>query len=242
MLFARLVYNYGFFKGLWLFIKIKLSAGKLRLPHIKYPVYFRRNSSDFVVLHSTLLAKSYGIEIKKSPNIIVDAGANTGYASVYFANRFPDATIYAIEPDYTNFKMLQKNTCLYPKILCLQKAIWDKHSILKIRDNGNGEWAYMVEEAEENDNNTIEAITLAELIQQYNISVIDILKVDIEGSEKEVFSEGYEQWLGNTKCLIIEVHDGLKKGCSKAVFKATTFFNFSFKRKGENLIFINDDL
>ena len=88
----------------------------------------------------------------------------------------------------------------------------------------------------------IEAITFTDLVKDFNLSTIDILKIDIEGSEKEVFSEGYEPWLKKTKCLIIEVHDGLKKGCSKSVFKATTYFNFSFKRSGENLVFVNDDL
>jgi FkbM family methyltransferase len=241
MLLARLIYNYGLLKGTWLLIKIKLSSGKLKLPGLKHPVYFRKNSTDFVVLYSILLAKSYRVTISKPPKIIIDAGANVGYASVYFANCFPEATIYAIEPDYNNFKILQKNTNVYPQIICLRKAIWNRHSLIKIKNMDNGEWAYMIEEAED-DKDTIEAITLAELTNQYNISLIDILKVDIEGSEKEVFSGDYKEWLGKTKCLIIEVHDGLKKGCSKAVFKATTYFNFSFKRSGENLVFINDDL
>ena len=50
----------------------------------------------------------------------------------------------------------------------------------------------MIEEAKD-DKDTVEAITLAELTNQYNISLIDILKVDIEGSEKEVFSDDYKE-------------------------------------------------
>lgn len=239
---ARLIYNYGIFQGLWLILKIKLSNGKLNLPNIKYPVYFRKNSTDFTVLYTILLAKSYGVKIKQPPAVIIDAGANAGYASIYFANRFPDAAIYAIEPDSSNFEMLKKNAAPYPQITCLQKAIWNKHAALTIKDTGHGEWAFAIEETIAKDKGDIEAITFTDLLNDFHLSTIDILKIDIEGSEKEVFSEGYEPWLSKTKCLIIEVHDGLKKGCSKSVFKATSSFNFSFYRSGENLVFVNDDL
>ncbi|QEC66773.1 FkbM family methyltransferase [Panacibacter ginsenosidivorans] len=241
-MFARLIYNYGIFQGLWLMIKIKLSNGKLNLPNIKYPVYFRKNSSDFTVLYTILLAKSYEFKIKQPPAVIIDAGANAGYASIYFANRFPGAAIYAVEPDAGNFEMLKKNAAPYPQITCLQKAIWNKHAALIIKDAGNGEWAFAVEEITEKNKGEIEAITLTDLLSNYDLPTIDILKIDIEGSEKEVFAEGYEPWLSKTKYLVIEVHDGLKKGCSKSVFKATSTFNFSFKRSGENLVFVNDDL
>ena len=68
---------------------------------------------------------------------------------------------------------------------------------------------------------------------------IDILKLDIEGSEKEVFSAGFENWMPKTKVIIIELHDAMKPGCSRAVFAAVNKYNFSFNIKGENIIFTN---
>ena len=67
-------------------------------------------------------------------------------------------------------------------------------------------------------------------------------KMDIEGSEREVFSIDAEHWLPITKCIIIELHDRMKDGCSTAVFKALSQFNFECTIKGENLVFINKDL
>jgi hypothetical protein len=69
---------------------------------------------------------------------------------------------------------------------------------------------------------------------------IDILKLDIEGSEKEVFETGYEHWLPKINILIIELHDKMKKGCSRAVFNAISKYDFSFDIKGENIIFTNN--
>ena len=77
-------------------------------------------------------------------------------------------------------------------------------------------------------------------MQQFNMPHIDVLKLDIEGSEKEVFEENFEKWLPLTKVLIIELHDEMKKGCSRAVFNAMNKFDFSFDTKGENIIFTNN--
>jgi hypothetical protein len=68
-----------------------------------------------------------------------------------------------------------------------------------------------------------------------------LLKLDIEGSEKEVFEKNYETWLPNTKMLIIEVHDHMRKGAAKSVFAAMNKYNFSFSMNQEKLIFINQD-
>lgn len=73
-------------------------------------------------------------------------------------------------------------------------------------------------------------------------ATIDILKLDIEGSEKEVFESNYAYWLPRTRAIFLEMHDQMRKGASKAVFKAISEFNFSFSMNHENLIFINQDL
>jgi len=42
-------------------------------------------------------------------DLIIDAGANVGYSSVYFLSNFPNCRVIAIEPDGDNFASLQKN-------------------------------------------------------------------------------------------------------------------------------------
>lgn len=87
------------------------------------------------------------------------------------------------------------------------------------------------------DSSTIRAISINEIMLKYNIDHIDILKIDIEGSEKELFQEGFESWLSKTSLLIIELHDGLNSGASKSFFKAVANYEFSMLRNNENLIF-----
>jgi hypothetical protein len=50
------------------------------------------------------------------------------------------------------------------------------------------------------------------IFSNYNLEYLDLLKIDIEGGEKQLFESNYENWLPKTKCIIIELHDGSTKG------------------------------
>jgi hypothetical protein len=73
-------------------------------------------------------------------------------------------------------------------------------------------------------------------MRQHQCEKIDILKIDIEGSEKELFESDYETWLPKVTTLIIELHDRMREGSSLSFFRALTKYNFRLAVKGENLI------
>jgi FkbM family methyltransferase len=124
----------------------------------------------------------------------------------------------------------------------LRKGIWNKDTYLEIVDASAGKDSFMVRETHDKSNGGIEATSVQSIMQNEGWANIDLLKVDIEGAEKELFSENYENWLPSTRAIIIEIHDHMKKGCSTSVFKAISNYNFSFSMKHENLVFINEDL
>jgi len=107
-------------------------------------------------------------------------------------------------------------------------------------DKGYGEAAYMVEPG--NGNFTVRAYTIAELMRLTGKDYIDILKIDIEGSEKEIFEYGFEEWLPDTKLIIVEPHDRYKPGSSKALFNTISKYDFSLEVSGEKLILYNNSL
>ena len=73
-------------------------------------------------------------------------------------------------------------------------------------------------------------------MQRLTIPFIDLLKVDIEGAEKEVF--GTCDWIGSVRCLVIELHDRFKPGCREAVSSATR--GFSKFESGETTLFLRE--
>jgi hypothetical protein len=76
-------------------------------------------------------------------------------------------------------------------------------------------------------------------MQERSWDTIDVLKLDIEGAEKNVFGKDFEKWLPKAKVLIIEFHDRMVEGCSSTVLKALSHYNFRSEVKGENTIFYN---
>lgn len=187
-----------------------------------HTVRLRIRTTDFPTYQEVILDKHYGFELPFTPEAIVDAGANIGLASVFFANRFPKAHIIAVEPELSNFKMLVDNARPYPNITPVRAALWSFDGEVGIGDSamsGSGHWAFTVRETSLT---RVPAVTLHNLMRLHNLSRIDLLKVDIEGAEKEVFEA--DDFMGVVRCLMIETHDRFKPGCSNAVRSRTNGF------------------
>jgi FkbM family methyltransferase len=186
------------------------------------------------------IEKQYQLPDPINAQNIIDLGANVGYASVYFTNQFPNAKIIALEPEKNNYATAVANTKNYANITLLHGAVWDKSENINLVDNGLGEAGYMVEKG--SGDNIIRGYTVDEIMQLMNTTLIDILKIDIEGAEKEIFESNYENWIPNTKIIIVETHDRYRKGTSKAIFNTIGKYDFSLQLSGENLILINNNL
>ena len=67
---------------------------------------------------------------------------------------------------------------------------------------------------------------------EYGIDTIDLLKMDIEGAEREVL--GYSKgWVERVGVLIIELHERINPGAKQNYLRATRAFDFEWKQ-GEN--------
>ena len=105
-----------------------------------------------------------------------------------------------------------------------------------------GKWAMTVEEDAEN--GTVKGESIQTLMKRNNIDHIDILKLDIETSEKNLFAENYQSWLPKTHLIIIELHDRMLPGCSKVFFEAIneTFSKYEYSHSGEYTVIKNKDV
>jgi len=183
----------------------------LRSKYAKSPVWCRANTSDVHVFGQIFQAREYRcLDQIKEADLIIDCGANVGYASAYFLSRFPSATLFAIEPDPENFGALKDNLRAYGKrATCLCLGIWSRSTGLKFsRDSlGKGqEWARTVREVREGEAADVNAIDIGSILAQSGIKRISILKIDIEGSEIAVFSSNYQSWIDKVDNLVIELH------------------------------------
>jgi FkbM family methyltransferase len=202
----------------------------LRHPDAKAPVYVRiPGSSDLPVFDQVFLRKEYAFKASP-PKVVVDAGANIGLASVLFASRFPDATVIAIEPDAKNYAVLAHNVAPYPNVIPLHAALWNENTTIRMHDPGLGEWGYMT--ASDGEGAEVKAVTIGWLLEEYGLEKIDILKMDIEGAEREVFSD-FRPWIDRVGSIIIELHEQQSPGATQAVLAGARGFNHEWVR-GEN--------
>jgi FkbM family methyltransferase len=145
-------------------------------------------------------------EIPGQPNkkVIIDCGANIGLASYFFASSYPDAEIHSIEADPQIFEFLKKNMnslCQNVNIKFINKAVW-KDDTSEISFQASGSDAGKVVSTN-NGSIKVPTLSIANYIQ--NFQSIDLLKIDIEGAEREVFPN-LAPVLRKFKFLFLEYH------------------------------------
>lgn len=203
------------------------------------PVFLRTPSSDPRVYRKVFVEKEYDFDVREQPKVIVDAGANIGLASVYFAHKYPGATVIAIEPEKDNFELLKVNVSPYPNVIPLRAALWNENGHVFVNNEGRGEWGFVTSAESaasspaDQSSDTVSAITLDSLIHSYGLSRVDILKIDIEGAEKEVFDDT-SLWIGQVESIIIELHERIKLGCNRSFYCGSPGFDDEWAQ-GENI-------
>jgi FkbM family methyltransferase len=216
--------------GVLAFVRAKLTGKRplfaTRKAGTLHPVNLRIGSTDVSVFRQVFEERQYDVTLPQAPRVIIDAGANIGLASVFFANKYPEAMIVAIEPERSNFDVLKKNTAGYSRIKSLNAALWKHNGSISLFDSGEGNHAFQTLENPANgkqNGGMVQALTVDSIMKQFGFDQIDVLKIDIEGAEKEVF-ENCSGWIGHVGVVMAEIHDHLKPGCSKAYKEATADF------------------
>lgn len=235
---SRIISRWGLIKGLRLYYKIKKDQTEIwHLPELKHPVFLRKGTSDSLIFKQIFGMGEYDIVFPDNPKVIIDGGANIGLFAVLMANRFPEARIFSIEPDTANFEQLKKNTAYYPNITPIHAGIWNKACKLIVVDEGHDEWGLQVKEVDGDHPDSLNAITLTDICEQYGIRNLDIVKLDVEGAEAKIFSEDFEPWLSITQNLIIELHERNWPDVGLNFYKAVAKYPFDSIRQGEYFMY-----
>lgn len=181
--------------------------------------------------------KEYAPLNLREPRLIIDCGANVGYAAAYFLDRFPTAHLIAVEPDHGNFQMLERNLARFSgRAELIRGGIWSERGQLVTVTYGKGrEWSTTVRKATANEESDVTAFDIPSLIPTGH-SRISLLKVDIEGSEVELFGNGASNWLPIVDNIAIELH-GAK--AERVFFEALSTYDYDLITSGELTMCLN---
>jgi FkbM family methyltransferase len=187
-----------------------LKEVSLRVKEAKNNLVFARpNTTDAQVLWDTFYRKYHLPPIPlRDDAIIVDLGSNVGYTIMHFAFLYPKSHIYGVEMDLNNFELAKKNIGSFePQCSIIHAAVWSNDGYIKY--DGKGEWGYKVlyddSQKEMESCQQAPAKTLDTIFTEFNLKIVDYLKMDIEGTEKFVL-ENPGKWINIVKSMKIEIH------------------------------------
>jgi FkbM family methyltransferase len=148
-------------------------------------------------------------------DVVVDVGANVGLFTVWMSRQNPRCRVVALEPFNENFRCLKANI----EVACPQRAV--AHQVALGAASGRGHMRAVGERSLDhrlslNDitsvQETVPVISLAGLFDLAQTDRIALVKVDIEGGERETFEHAKTDTLRRLDHLAIEYHDHLQPG------------------------------
>ena len=218
-----------------------------------------RNDFDLITIYEIFSEENYNLrkfEIWKSISkvlhsyqkenvkpLIIDCGSNIGSSSEYFKRCYRNGQIIMIEPDINNFKFSKKNTSIEDRFL-MNNAISSDEKSLKFSNLSEDNRAYKIMD---DGNIDIKSTTVENILKiTGNGFKPFLIKIDIEGFEKDLFLKNY-QWIEFFDVIMIELHDWMlpnKNNSYNFINAINEICNenlrFDFLISGENLILVKN--
>lgn len=214
--------------------------------------YNIRNKYDFITIEEIFFYECYNIsdlkifkkiikEIETKRLLIVDCGSNIGCSTNYFGKSYRNAQIVSIEPDDDNFSVLTKNV-KGQNVILVNSAISNDNFNYEIKSEEDNRAISIIKTNQVNSRKTI---TINQILnEKINENLHPFLiKIDIEGHEKDLFNSNTE-WFDRFDIVVIEIHDwmipgkSISKGYLNEIVNSMKKYNRDLIIKGENLISI----
>lgn len=139
--------------------------------------------TDLAMLTEVFCFEAYEIKKNINPKLIVDGGANKGASAIYFGIKYPNAKIHCYEPNKNLIKVLKENLNINSiNAEVYEMALSDKDGAMFFEKNENHQYSKLTV------TNTGLSVKTVKLGSVYSGQHIDILKLDIEGSEEKVLN------------------------------------------------------
>ena len=173
--------------------------------------------SDWIRRTGNFFEVGFLDKLKQNRNILspetssaIDIGANIGNHALFFEKYIGFKDVYALEPITANFALLLKNTFTSH---CIKAACSKEHQELTMQANKEQMGGCSVTHSQflsERDRTSgkvylerVQAIRLDDL----RIRNASLIKIDVEGHEKDVISGGMETIMSSKPLLWLEAHD-----------------------------------
>lgn len=169
---------------------------RIYTPDLGRKVFIRPGTSDRETWRSVFEMR-YHVppEDMPTPHVVLDLGANIGLTAAHYAQMWPEAEIWMVEPNTGNWEIARKNA---PRCGAFLEAVGPETGWGFLNEDGVSVDAYTLAQ----EGTRVRVVSLHDLVQSFGGGGVDFCKMDIEGTEWEVL----EQTSG-IKNLLVEFHD-----------------------------------
>jgi len=175
----------------------------LKLKSLGHPIMVRAGTEDIGAIVNNVARQEYGqFPPGFLPKRIVDAGAYIGDTSAYFATRFRDAQIVALEPNPESLRVARINLEPYgSRVKLIEKALWTSDGNIFF---GGLEMGARIDKG---GSTSVPTTSIPTIMRDMAWRDIDLLKMDIEGAEIHVVGGPTSaEWLGSVRMVLLETH------------------------------------
>jgi FkbM family methyltransferase len=183
----------------------------LHLRGVGPPLAVRRASSDYWVLEEIYECGEYAAikRLALPPDAgVIDLGANIGLASRYIADLLPRCRIVAVEPDRDNCAMIGRNCrdlIEQGRLEVVTAFVAAEPGVAAIDRLFDSYGFTMVAAAGRPADEHVECLTADRLFERLGRDEVDLLKCDIEGTERELFGQ-CRPWVHRVRHMVVETH------------------------------------
>jgi FkbM family methyltransferase len=177
-----------------------------------------------------------------SNSVVIDLGCNNGEFAHTMIRRY-QCRVVSAEPVKELYDKIERNPLL---------------ELLPVAVGGENRWVEMhvfsgrcasvlraTDDMERSVSQPVEMITLKELLSRAKVHKIDLMKVDIEGAEVDLFNKCSDEELGNITQITVEFHDFMYPEHGREVAKICDrmrrigFWVMPFSLDHTNILFLN---
>jgi FkbM family methyltransferase len=236
------IYFFGLLPNffLWIFF---MRYPKIYIPLLNKSVYYRKNTSDFpnIVQHFKR-GELFNVPWREY-NSYIDVGSYAGY-SILVAKHFnPNLKIFGLEPHPRNYEILNLNFPGSEAVTKFNTALWINDEGISLFDSPDGLWASgVVDSGHDLLSYKVSTITFSKLLSEIKLNRVDLLKLDVEGSEADILEHSGHEIFEHCSNLLIELHYWLplvEKRVSDSILRLSLEFNFRHDNLGE-FIYLRD--